>query len=73
MTKQGKALRTIANSLGLEVFTYAPGDGVARYRFFLKGEDASMYSSSNELFTALGPKEARAFLCGFNKGSGIPN
>ena len=50
---------------GLYVAAYSPGDGVTRYRFFLTPRS---YFQSDGLFTALGTREAMAFVRGFWSG-----
>jgi len=59
-------LQSQANSLNLYVARAAPGDGVTRYRFMKsrKGKPISYYRSSGE-YTALGIKEAEAWLRGY--------
>lgn len=51
---------------GIYVATYAPGDGVTRYRFFLTPEDYNQ--SSRELYCARGRKEALVWLSGYATG-----
>lgn len=60
-----KPISELAAHVGLFVDTCSPGDGVTRYRFFT--EDGNSYHSgpSDGIWTALGPKEARAFLAGY--------
>jgi hypothetical protein len=66
----GRVLNEIearTDAAGLSVATWAPGDGVKRYRFFRRGADGSVhadYHQGHELFTARGRKEALAFLAG---------
>lgn len=55
-------LREVAKSVGLHIDTWAPGDGVTRYRFFTKPSD---YFAGDGLYTALGLKEAWCFLRGY--------
>ena len=50
---------------GLYVATWTPGDGLRRYRFFDRPSD---YDEGHEIFTALGRKEALAFLFGVAVG-----
>jgi hypothetical protein len=58
-----------ARLVGLEVMTYAPRDGMTRYRFFPKDLNADGYfASSGELFTALGANDAMTFLAGYQAG-----
>ena len=50
---------------GLKVDTWSPGDGVTRYRFFAAGDPlGSDYFGGRGIFTALGLKEAFAFVNG---------
>ena len=51
---------------GLIVRTWSPGDGVTRYRFFSKPEadGQSYFGPANGVYTALGLKEAWAFVAG---------
>jgi hypothetical protein len=50
---------------GLKVDTWSPGDGVTRYRFFLANDSqGSDYFGGRGIFTALGLKEAFAFVNG---------
>ena len=69
-----KQVRTaVETSVGLAVDTWSPGDGVTRYRFFYRSADSygnNYFGGSNPLFTALGSKEAYAFIRGFRAGSG---
>lgn len=51
--------------VGLYVDTYAPGDGVCRYRFFDKPGNG-YFGPANGIFTALGYREA----CVFARGRG---
>lgn len=65
-----EALEQAAESVGLYVRTYSPGDGVTRYRFFEKkdlqaGEVPSSYFGPRSgIYTALGYKEATVYLAG---------
>jgi len=61
-----KALRN-----GLTIATHSPGDGVTRYRFFKRDNEhphGHDYHEGKEYYTALGPKEAHAFLDGVAVG-----
>ena len=50
---------------GLKVDTWSPGDGMTRYRFFLAGDlQGYDYFGGRGIFTALGIKEAFAFVNG---------
>ncbi len=54
-------------SLGISVSTWAPGDGITRYRFHTsKGED--YFSAPHPLYTALGRKEALVYARGILSG-----
>jgi hypothetical protein len=59
-------LRDYAQERGLSVHTWAPGDGVTRYRFFELPEDPHQmyFGPATGIFTALGLKEAYTFLHG---------
>jgi hypothetical protein len=52
---------------GLEVHTYSPGDGTTRYRFFeiVPGLRQDYFGPRNGITTALGLKEAEAFIAGY--------
>ena len=63
MTKR-EQLAELAKRAGLNVRTYSPGDGVTRYRFFYASDDSTYFGPSNGLFTALGIKEAMAYVQG---------
>ena len=64
-----KEIRTLAIGVGVHVDTYAPGDGVKRYRFFDKESD--YFGPENGIYTALGRREALVWLHGFAKGQRI--
>ena len=55
----------IANGVPLFVATYAPGDGVTRYRFFTKETD---YFAGGGIKTVLGIKDAQLFADAFASG-----
>lgn len=55
----------IPDDMPLFVDTYAPGDGVMRYRFFTTPTD---YFAGNGIYTALGRSEAVLFVTGFCMG-----
>lgn len=59
-----------AAQVGLVVGTWAPGDGVTRYRFFLKSGKSRYgdYHQGDGLYTALGRKDAMAFISAYGKG-----
>lgn len=53
---------------GWEVYTYSPGDGVTRYRFFHKPPKKQTYFGPDSgVFTALGIKEAVAYAYGLKR------
>lgn len=55
-----------AKAAGLSVHTWSPGDGVTRYRFFdlPESEHQSYFGPASGRYTALGLKEAWAFVSG---------
>ncbi|MGH9317729.1 MAG: hypothetical protein ACRD1P_11570 [Thermoanaerobaculia bacterium] len=55
-------LEDFARSIGLYLATWAPGDGVKRYRFFTK---PSSYDEGSGIYTAIGLKEAWCFVRGY--------
>ena len=62
-------LEVEARRAGFLVRTYSPGDGVTRYRFFRiddtpDGVHQDYFGPASGIYTALGVKEARAFLAG---------
>ncbi len=62
-------LEEAARRVGLFVDTYSPGDGVTRYRFITRSDrDYFSASGSERVYTALGLKEAYAFLSGYGAG-----
>jgi len=64
------AMEQAAAAVGLVIGTWAPGDGVTRYRFFLKSGKSSYgdYHQGDGVYTALGRKDAMAFIAAFGKG-----
>jgi hypothetical protein len=62
-------LRNLAITVGLTLYTWSPGDGVTRYRFFTN-HHVSDYFEGEARFTALGLREAEAFVRGFQVGKG---
>lgn len=61
-----KALLERAEQAGLHVAIYGPGDGVVRYRFFRRFlPETPSYFEAGALGTALGLREAEAWLDGF--------
>lgn len=69
MTK-AQIIQERTNELGLLLCTYSPGDGYTRYRFFRKSEvpaaTQTYFGPANGLYTALGYKEAMAWLAGYS-------
>ena len=63
-------LRNLAAAVGLTLYTWSPGDGMTRYRFFTD-HHATDYFGSEAQFTALGLKEAGAFVRGFQVGKAV--
>ena len=61
-----REIRKTATELGLYCDTYAPGDGVRRYRFFDKPSD--YFGPWNGIYTAMGSAEASTFLTGYAQG-----
>jgi hypothetical protein len=57
-------LRNLAVIAGLTLYTWSPGDGLTRYRFF-DNHHISDYFAADGLFTALGIREAVAFARGY--------
>lgn len=55
----------LARTVGLHVSTWAPGDGVTRYRFH---REASDYNAGKEIKTVLGRKDAVLYLEGYKAG-----
>lgn len=69
---QGRgSLEQFSKSLGLHFETWAPGDGVTRYRFFTKPTD---YHAGDGIYTALGRADAMRFIKVYGLGRGAkPN
>ena len=59
-----KELSERAEAHGLYIRTWSPGDGVTRYRFFTS-PDNSYFGPESGIYTALGLKEAMAFVEGY--------
>lgn len=58
-----------ARRAGLHVRTYSPGDGITRYRFFRAADASSDYfGPASGIYTALGAKEALAYIAGHSHG-----
>lgn len=64
-------LKDICEQAGLQVKTWAPGDGMKRYRFAPASLEDWNYFKGGELFTAIGRKEALTFVQGFLLGRRI--
>ncbi len=64
------AMEQAAHAVGLVFGTWAPGDGQTRYRFFVRkgGERYGDYNQGDGLYTALGRKDAMAFISAYGKG-----
>jgi hypothetical protein len=60
-----ETVQGLANYVGIHVATYSPGDGVTRYRFFHVKTD---FAGGFGIYTALGRKEAMAWLRGYQSG-----
>jgi hypothetical protein len=58
-----KRIAFLAETLGLDTFTYSPGDGMTRYKFAPKGSQECYWSGSG--YITLGIKEAESFLRGY--------
>jgi hypothetical protein len=58
-----KSIVFLADTLGLDVFTYQPGDGQTRYKFAPKGVQECYWSGLG--YIVLGAKEAEGFLRGY--------
>ena len=64
MNKRIQAIKDMLPN-GLDIYTYAPGDGVVRYRVAPAG---GTYFSHPGLFTALGLKQAEEMVNAFLAG-----
>jgi hypothetical protein len=64
------AMEQAAAAVGLYVTTWAPGDGLTRYRFFTK---PSSYDEGSGLYTAKGRGEAMSFIKAYGIGRGRKN
>jgi hypothetical protein len=66
--KRIDALRHKARALGLEIDSWAPGDGKRRYRLLrpVNGEDS--YFGGAPIWTALGIAEAELLFSAFSQG-----
>jgi len=57
---------------GYAIYTYSPGDGVTRYRFFKNASPKQDYfGPANGIYTALGYAEAEAFAQGLLSEAGV--
>jgi len=64
-------LEEYAQSVGLKVATWSPGDGTTRYRFFDKpGPHQTYFGPASGMHTALGLKHAWDFLYSYGAGQG---
>ena len=71
--KQSKReeMEQYAESLGLTMRTWSPGDGTTRYRFFDKpGPGQTYFGPASGMHTALGLKQAWDFLYSYAAGRG---
>jgi hypothetical protein len=59
------ALKDRAQRQGLRILTWAPGDGVTRYRFRAESDRAGYFGQDDGLGTAFGLREAEAWLDGY--------
>jgi len=64
-----KEMQLAVNKVGWSVDTWSPGDGITRYGFFDKVDQD--YVGDSKLYTALGKKEAIAFLTGLILGASL--
>ncbi len=65
-------LERLARLSGLTVTTYAPGDGVRRYRFAIEGSPGSdNYLAARPLATVLGRRDALMWLDGYSSGVAV--
>lgn len=67
------SVESAARAVGLFVGVWSPGDGQTRYRFFSKTTRGSRYADYHEgdgIYTALGRKDALAFIAAYGKGRG---
>ena len=64
------SMEQAAHSVGLVFGTWAPGDGQTRYRFFVRkgSERHGDYNQGDGIYTALGRKDAMAFISAYGKG-----
>lgn len=67
-----KQLFALADSQGIHIATWSPGDGMTRYRFIDKRSEPhwcwSYDATSHPLYTALGLREASIWLLGYASG-----
>ena len=64
MSKRAALIKR-AEEAGLTVNTWAPGDGIVRYRFH---REEKGYFEDDGIYTALGSKEAGVWLLGYIAG-----
>jgi hypothetical protein len=69
------AMESAAAAVGLLVTTWAPGDGMTRFRFFKakRGERYADYHQGDALYTANGRGEAMKFIQSYGIGRGLKN
>lgn len=69
---QRKEFYALAESVGIHVATWSPGDGVTRYRFINKRSEPEIewdyFATLHPLYTALGLREASVWLLGYAAG-----
>lgn len=62
-----KEILSFANTLGVKVATYSPGDGVTRYKFYDWPTEQDYFAiGTAQLGRAMGAKEAYRWLQGFS-------
>jgi len=66
-----KDVRKLAEHAGVFVDTWAPGDGVTRYRFARVPGDYFSWSGTDKLDTCLGARDALLFLRGVIAGRSL--
>jgi hypothetical protein len=59
------ALEDRARRQGLRILTWAPGDGITRYRFRVEDDRDGYFGAGDGLGTVLGLREAEAWLDGY--------
>ena len=63
-------VRSWCDYLSIEVSTWAPGDGVTRYRFHALNAPHDYHADPHPLGTCLGVKKAIVWLHGYDAGVG---